>query len=245
MWISLIYSLSRASDEREHGLRLVYGAVGAVIGLQLIALTFSLFSPSEALTDTRTILRITVAAGSLVLVHNLYGQAAPESRSHIRLAMLGPRPDVGLRFQFLHADLPPRSDCREPALAGVACRYAERSAAPPLGARNEQGWRIRLSRAAIFQSISLLAICAHFALMAILGTALAGLGLWYVFGADDRGHGRSHRCALVLMPSARARGRLKVKLAKHVFDTLRLSRDRWLHTRWSDRSRSPPSRTDR
>ena len=34
-------------------------------------------------------LRITTAAGALVLVHNVYGQAAPASRSHIRLAMLG------------------------------------------------------------------------------------------------------------------------------------------------------------
>ena len=39
--------------------------------------------------ETATLLRITAAAGSLVLVHNLYGQAAPASRSTIRFAMLG------------------------------------------------------------------------------------------------------------------------------------------------------------
>ena len=42
----------------------------------------------RALADTATLLRITAAAGALVLVHNLYGQAAPASRSNIRLAML-------------------------------------------------------------------------------------------------------------------------------------------------------------
>src|ERR1700746_254270 len=39
LWISLLYSLSAASEEREHGLKLVYGAVAGVIGLQLIGAT--------------------------------------------------------------------------------------------------------------------------------------------------------------------------------------------------------------
>src|SRR5690348_14563052 len=89
LWISLLYSLSAASDEREHGLKLVYGAVAAVIGLQLIADTLQLISPSGTIAQTSLILRITTAAGALVLVHNVYGQAAPASRSHIRLASLG------------------------------------------------------------------------------------------------------------------------------------------------------------
>ena len=87
LWISLLYSLS--TDEREHGLKLVYGAVAAVIGLQFIADTLFLISPSGAIGQTGLILRITTAAGALVLVHNVYGQAAPASRSHIRLAALG------------------------------------------------------------------------------------------------------------------------------------------------------------
>lgn len=40
LWISMLYSLSGAS-EREHGLKLVYGAVAGVIGLQLIGATLS------------------------------------------------------------------------------------------------------------------------------------------------------------------------------------------------------------
>ena len=46
-----------------------------------------------------------------------------------------------------------------------------------LGAKHEDGWRVRLSRAATFQSLSLLAICAYFAVMAVLATALRGTGL--------------------------------------------------------------------
>ena len=55
-----------------------------------------------------------------------------------------------------------------------------------LGARHEDGWRIRLSRAATFQSLSLLAICAYFALMAIVATALRGSGVDWSGDADGR-----------------------------------------------------------
>src|SRR5205809_6874325 len=89
VWVGLLYSLSAASDERQRGVRLVYGAVAAVIGMQVIADSLAFFVPSSAILQTSLTLRITTAAGALVLVHNLYGQAAPASRSSIRLAMLG------------------------------------------------------------------------------------------------------------------------------------------------------------
>ena len=86
VWIGLLYSLAAASDERQHGVRLVYGAVAAAIGMQLVADALVLDTPDGAVAQTSLILRITTAAGALVLVHNFYGQAAPASRSHIRLA---------------------------------------------------------------------------------------------------------------------------------------------------------------
>ena len=75
------YSLSARSDERQHGVRLVYAAVAAVLGFQLVVTTLRYSIPTDAIRDTATLLRITAAAGSLVLVHNLYGQASPASRS--------------------------------------------------------------------------------------------------------------------------------------------------------------------
>ena len=70
-------------------LRLVYGAVSAVFGLQLVA------DYSSQLVHSGPCSRPGLCCGSpgqpasLVLVHNLYGQAAPASRSTIRFAMLG------------------------------------------------------------------------------------------------------------------------------------------------------------
>jgi putative PEP-CTERM system histidine kinase len=227
VWIGLLYSLSAAGEERQHGVRLVYGAVAAVIGMQLVADTLGLVSPGGAIAQTSLILRITTAAGALVLVHNLYGQAAPASRSHIRLAMLGLAMiwayDLNLyTVTYLGSpSVPAVREWRGLAVALTAPLFA-------LGARQESGWRISLSRAATFQSLSLLAICAYFALMAILATALRGshydwtaalmIGVLAVMTVG----------AMVVIPSARVRGWLKVKLAKHLFEHRYDYRSEWL-----------------
>jgi putative PEP-CTERM system histidine kinase len=227
LWISLLYGLSAASDEREHGLKLVYGAVAGVIGLQLIGATLELISPSGALAQTGLVLRITTAAGALVLVHNVYGQAAPASRSLIRLAALGLAMmwvyDLNLyTVLYLGSATAGRLiEWRGLAVALTAPMFA-------LATRGETGWRIRVSRAATFQSLSLLAICAYFALMAIVATALRGSGIdWsaalmiVVLSVMTVG-------AMALLPSARARGWLKVKLAKHLFEHRYDYRTEWL-----------------
>jgi putative PEP-CTERM system histidine kinase len=227
LWISLLYSLSAAGEERQHGLKLVYAAVAGVIGLQLIGEVLQLVSPSGVIAQTGIVLRITTAAGALVLVHNVYGQAAPASRSHIRFAMLG----LALMWVYdlnLYTSLYLGSASAERLTEWRGLAVA--SAAPlfALATRKDGAWRVRLSRAATFQSLSLLAICAYFALMAILATALRGTGVdWSSFlmigvlAVMTVG-------AMVLIPSARARGWVKVKLAKHLFEHRYDYRIEWL-----------------
>jgi putative PEP-CTERM system histidine kinase len=227
LWISMLYSLSGASNEREHGLKLVYGAVAAVIGLQLIGATLELISPNGALAQTALVLRITTAAGALVLVHNVYGQAAPASRSHIRLAMLG----LALIWTY---DL----NLYTIAYLGsaMAHRWVEWGGVPvalaapmfALATRDDSAWRIRLSRAATFQSLSLFAICAYFALMAIVATALRGSGVDWSAALPIAVLAAMTVGAMVLLPSARARGWVKVKLAKHLFEHRYDYRTEWL-----------------
>ena len=227
LWISLLYSLSAASEEREHGLKLVYGAVAGVIGLQLIGATLELISPNGALAQTALVLRITTAAGALVLVHNVYGQAAPASRSQIRLAALGLALmwiyDLNLyTIAYLGSTTAGRlMEWRGLAVALTAPMFA-------LATRGESGWRIRLSRAATFQSLSLLAICAYFALMAIVATALRGSGVDWSAALMITVLSVMTVGAMALLPSARARGWLKVKLAKHLFEHRYDYRTEWL-----------------
>ena len=227
MWISLLYSLSAHGDERQHGVRLVYASVAAVLGFQFVADSVNLISHSRAVAETAQLLRMTAAAGGLVLVHNLYGQAAPGSRTSIRLAMLGLALiwiyDLNL---YTVSYLDPRVgerliDWRGLAVAVTGPLFA-------LSAKRDDGWRIRLSRAATFQSLSLLAICAYFAVMALLATALRGTG-WDWSGAllvallavlTVGG--------MVLLPSARARSWAKVKIAKHLFEHRYDYRTEWL-----------------
>jgi putative PEP-CTERM system histidine kinase len=97
-----------------------------------------------------------------------------------------------------------------------------------LGARNETGWRIKLSRAATFQSLSLFAICAYFALMAIVATALRGSGFDWSGALIVAVLAVMTVGAMVLIPSARARGWVKVKLAKHLFEHRYDYRAEWL-----------------
>jgi putative PEP-CTERM system histidine kinase len=227
LWISLLYSLSSASDEREHGLKLVYGAVAAVIGLQLIADTLFLISPTGAIGQTGLVLRITTAAGALVLVHNVYGQAAPASRSHIRLATLGLMLmwiyDLNLyTVAYLGSASAPRlMEWRGIVVGLTAPLFA-------LATRDEGALRIRVSRAATFQSLSLLAICAYFALMAILATALRGSGIDWSAALMIAVLAVMTVAAMVLLPSARARAWVKVKLAKHLFEHRYDYRTEWL-----------------
>ena len=228
LWVSLLYSVSAASqEERQHGLKLVYAAVAAVIGLQLIGATLQLLSPSAAIAQTEIILRITTAAGALVLVHNVYGQAAPASRPHIRFAMLGLALiwiyDLNLYTgQYLgSAGAKGLLEWRGLAAALAAPLFA-------LATRKQSAWRIRLSRAATFQSLSLLAICAYFALMAILATALRGTGVDWSSALMIAVLAVMTVGAMVLIPSARARGWLKLKLAKHLFEHRYDYRSEWL-----------------
>jgi putative PEP-CTERM system histidine kinase len=228
LWISLLYSISAASgEERQHGLKLVYAAVAAVIGLQMIGAGLQLMSPNQAIAQTGLLLRITTAAGALVLVHNIYGQAAPASRSHIRLAMLGLALiwtyDLNL-YTSLYLGAASAShlfEWRGLAVALAAPLFA-------LSTRKDGGWRMRLSRAATFQSLSLLAICAYFALMAILATALRGTGVDWSSALMIGALAVMTVAAMVLLPSARARGWLKVKLAKHLFEHRYDYRTEWL-----------------
>ena len=227
VWVGLLYSLAAVRDERQHGVRLVYGAVAAAIGMQLIAGGLAIASPDESLAQTSLILRITTAAGALVLAHNFYGQAAPTSRSHIRLAMLG------LSWMWIYdlnyytisyigsATAQWLFQWRGIAVALTAPLFA-------LGARHGQGWTIRLSRAATFQSLSLLGICAYFALMAFVATALRGTGVDWSATLMIGVLAVMTVSAMVLIPSPRARGWVKTKLTKHLFEHRYDYRTEWL-----------------
>ena len=235
VWVGVLYRLGDMASpaQRQHGVQPVYAAVAGVLGLQLLVDALPLFvdfgGPGGALTLTSTaiILRLTAAAGALVLVHNLYGQAAPASRGGIRLAMLALALmwayDLNLYTVAYFDTAAARGlfDWRGLAMALTAPLFA-------LGAARGEGWHVRLSRAATFQSLSLLAICAYFAVMAVLATALRGSGVDWSRNLAIALMALMTVAAIVLVPSSRARGWAKVKLAKHLFEHRYEYRAEWL-----------------
>jgi putative PEP-CTERM system histidine kinase len=228
VWVGLLYSLyASSSDGRQQSVRLVYAAVSAVLGMQAVVTTLLLGAMSPAVEQAALILRITAAAGSLVLVHNLYGQASPSSRSNIRFAMLG----LALSWTY---DLNLYTvTYLEPAAGGGLADWRGLAVALTgplfaLAARHEDDWRIRLSRAATFQSLSLLGICAYFAVMAVLATALRGTGVDWFRALSAGLLAVMIVAAMVLVPSPRARSWAKVKISKHLFEHRYDYRTEWL-----------------
>jgi len=228
VWVGLLYNLYATSSEgRQQGVRLVYAAVSAVLGTEFVITTVLLLHPNPAVEQTASILGITAAAGSLVLVHNLYGQAAPSSRSNIRFAMLALVLSWAYDLNFYtlayiqQSAAGVLSEFRGVAVALTAPLFA-------LAVRHEDGWRIRLSRAATFQSLSLLAICAYFAVMAVVTTVLRGADGGVLRSLSAGVLAVMVVAAMVLVPSPRARSWAKVKIAKHLFEHRYDYRTEWL-----------------
>jgi putative PEP-CTERM system histidine kinase len=228
VWVGLLYNLYATSSEgRQQGVRLVYAAVSAVLAMEFITTSVLLMHANPAVEQTARILGITAAAGSLVLVHNLYGQAAPSSRSNIRFAMLALALSWAYDLNFYTISYMQPSGAEGLAgWRGVAVALTGPLFA--LAARHEDDWRIRLSRAATFQSLSLLAICAYFAVMAVVATALRGADGGLLRALSAGALAVMVVAAMVLLPSPRARSWAKVKIAKHLFEHRYDYRTEWL-----------------
>src|SRR5687768_7638642 len=96
VFLSFMYALLQTarSDNQQRAVKVVYFTVAAVIGLQVtitgVLPKFEDVAPiHSALMSTAHFLGLIVAAGCLVLVHNVYSQASPDSRWNIRLPMIG------------------------------------------------------------------------------------------------------------------------------------------------------------
>jgi putative PEP-CTERM system histidine kinase len=233
-FLGFMYAIvSRAADERgQQGVKLVYTVVAGVIGLQL---TLAGVTPQyagnyvlhEALVSTSQVIGLTIAAGSLVLVHNLYGQAAHESRWGIRLPMIAL---AGMWAYDLHLYTVGWLT-RGPVDDLYAMRGAILSMLVPLFAlasRRNARWRMQLSRAATFQSLSLIAILGYLILMMTASRALEVVGgNWVRIGQVGLVFAITV-AAVILLPSGRMRAWSRVIVAKHFFEHRYDYREEWL-----------------
>ena len=198
----------------------VYGAVAAVVGLQLLiaCLLHPFRGSTPALLATQAAyqaLGLTASAGALVLVHNLYSQAGPASRQAIRLPMLALAAmwtyDLHLyTVAYLTREMPADLVALRGAILALVAPFF-------LAAGRKESWSIELSRAATFQSLSLLAVFAYLILMMSATRALEYLDATWVDGAQTLILLAMTATLLFLIPSRRIRAWLRVKMAKHFF----------------------------
>jgi putative PEP-CTERM system histidine kinase len=234
-FLSFMYGIMQgAADDghRRRAVKAVYAAVAGVVGLQIV---ISGVMPEvahlppvlAALGSTQHIIGLTIAAGALVLVHNLYGQAAPGSRWGIQL------PAIALAAMWAY-DLHLYTTAyltRGPVEDLFAMRGAILAMVVPLFAlasRRNASWKMQLSRAATFQSIGVIAILAYLILMmsATRAMELAG-GDWVRVGQIALIFAMTV-AALILLPSGRARAWMRVVMAKHFFEHRYDYRAEWL-----------------
>jgi putative PEP-CTERM system histidine kinase len=233
-FLAFMYGIVRGAEEtnRQRSVKLVYTTVAAVIGLQIVvAGVLPRFESNsgayEALLTTAHILGLTIAAGALVLVHNLYGQAAPDSRWGIRLPMIAL---AGMWAYDLHLYTVAYLT-KDPVDDLFAMRGAIVAMLTPLFAiasrRNAQ-WKMQLSRAATFQSLSVIAIFAYLILMMSATQALELIGgEWVRIGQIALVFAMT-LAALIFLPSGKARAWARVVLAKHFFEHRYDYREEWL-----------------
>ncbi|MBW8754535.1 MAG: PEP-CTERM system histidine kinase PrsK [Sphingomonadales bacterium] len=174
------------------------------------------------------LLRLLVTVGALVLVHNLYAGASHQSRPvllwpAVGLAVLW---TVDLNL-YTVAYLTSAWPGEIAALRGVSVVVLAGMIALGMG-RERTALRFRPSRAVTFQTFSLLVIGGYL-------IAMVAVARWLSFAGGDyarlTGMGfltLATAAAILLLPSRRLRGWLKVTLAKHLFQHRYDYREEWL-----------------
>ena len=205
----------------------VYGVVALVALASVILHIIGTAEPaSEEILNAALLLRMLVAVAALVLVRALYSatEGAPAGLRWIVLAL------GGLWFLdfnlFTAAYLTASQPQGLAALRGFGVIVLAAGMASALNRRDD--WNVQVSRTVAYQSMSLVAIGAYFALLALVSSAIATVGghnarvlqTAFVFG--------STAAILTLVSSSWLRAWTKVKLAKHFFRHRYDYRSEWM-----------------
>ena len=239
-WLGVIYRLF-ATDGRHASLAPIRPVLIVLALVETLQVAFDIlieqFAPvlieggsakAQVAFTFVVLLRLLVAVGTLVLVHNLYAGASHQSRPVLRwpaagLAVLWTL-DLNLyTMAYLTSGWPGEIA----ALRGVSVIVL--AALLALGVTQDRtALRFRPSRAVTFQSFSLLLIGGYFA-------AMVAVARWLTVAGTDYGRllglgflTLASAVAILSLPSRRLRGWLKVTISKHLFQHRYDYREEWL-----------------
>lgn len=185
-------------------------------------------SVATAIFQASMMLRLLATIGGLVLVQNLYSGASPQARLMLRWPAAGIGAlwlfdfqlyTVGYLLKEWPYELASLQGLAGLALAGLVALG---------GSRKPDQLRLQPSRAVAFQSISLLAMGVYLLAITSLGQWLAGIGGDFARVLQFTVVVVASVVALLVVPSARLRGWLRVTLVKHLFRHRYDYREEWL-----------------
>lgn len=234
-WLFVIYRLF-ASDGRHASVAPIRPVILALTFVELLHLGVDYgLSRIEfdrhvmgVVFDFNVMFRLLVTVGGLVLVHNLYAGAPREARPALRW------PATGLAVLWAF-------DLNLYTIAYLAARWPVEIAAfwglativltgcfALAAATNRDALRLRPSRAITFQTFSLLVIGFYLVAMVAVAQWLSYAGGNFARLIELAFLTLASAVALVVLPSRRVRGWLKVTLAKHFFQHRYDYREEWL-----------------
>lgn len=234
-WLGVVYRLFSA-DGRHTLLRPIRPVMYALAAIELFQILQGLIVPGftlgsgspDVLFHAAVMFRLMFTIGGLVLLHNLYGGAAPSARAALHWPAIAITAlwlfDLNLyTVAYLTGAWPDELA----ALRGLALLATVAALIPGLTGRRAE-LRFSPSRAVAFELASLLGIGIYLLAMTALGKWLSYVGGDYArlfrFGFLIAGVA----AAALVLPSRRLRGWLKVTLVKHLFRHRYDYRAEWL-----------------
>lgn len=234
-WLFALYRLF-AVDGRHASMRPVRPLIAALAFAELVEaaavllVAGSLENLSAGPLGLRSlaVFHLLVTTGGLVLVHNLYGGASSQARLLLRWPALALAAlwiyDLNLyTIGYLSAGTPDILSALRGAVGGIA------AALVAMGAQsNSEALRFRPSRAVAFQSVSLLLIGIYLIAMVAVAQSLAYAGGDFERWIQLAFVAACSVGAMIVLPSPRLRGWLRVTLVKHLFQHRYDYRAEWL-----------------
>ena len=234
-WMFALYRLF-AIDGRHASMRPVRPMIAALVFVELLQASIWVWLMSQgqvglghgSMFRTLTLFHFLVASGTLVLLHNLYGGASSLARRTLRwpctaMALIW-TVDLNLYAIGYLAGATPLVLAALRGMLGLPT--AVLLLLSGLGRGSNQ--RLRPSRTVAFQSVSLLMIGGYLVALVAASQWLALSGSDYAAWLQLAFVTAAASVSMIVLPSRRLRGWLRVTLAKHLFQHRYDYRSEWL-----------------
>jgi putative PEP-CTERM system histidine kinase len=233
-WLWMLYRLF-AQDGRHASLAPIRPVVAALAFVELLQIAVVLAAAglerataADSLQHGGATFRLLFCAGALVLVHNLYVGASSLNRASLRwpaaaLAVLWAYDLNYFTVAYLGGGVPLLLD----TLRGfVPLAMVALLALGAIAKDSQQAFRP--SRSFAFQSFSVLVIGTYFLVMFVAFRGLAAIGGDFMRLAQIAFLAAASALALIVLPSRKLRGWLRVTATKHLFQHRYDYREEWL-----------------